>query len=37
MQLSKEQNAFIQKALERNNILVDACIGCCKTTAIQHI
>lgn len=37
MQLSKEQNAFIQKALERNNILVDACIGSGKTTAIQHL
>lgn len=37
MQLSKEQSVFIKKALERNNILVDACIGSGKTTAIQHL
>lgn len=37
MQLSKEQSDFIQKALEGNNILVDACIGSGKTTAIQHL
>lgn len=37
MQLSKEQSIFIKRALERNNILVDACIGSGKTTAIQYL
>ena len=35
--LSKEQEMFIQKALEGHNILVDACIGSGKTTAIQRL
>lgn len=33
--LSEEQQLFISKALEGHNILVDACIGSGKTTAIQ--
>ncbi len=37
MQLSDEQSFFIKRALEGNNILVDACIGSGKTTAIQHL
>lgn len=35
--LSEEQNLFIEKALEGKNILVNACIGSGKTTAIQHL
>ncbi len=35
--LSQEQEQFIQKSLEGNNILVDACIGSGKTTSIQHL
>ena len=35
--LSEEQELFITKALEGNNILVDACIGSGKTTTIQHL
>ena len=35
--LSKEQQLFILKAKEGNNILVDACIGSGKTTAIQRL
>ncbi len=35
--LSEEQELFISKALEGNNILVDACIGSGKTTSIQHL
>lgn len=35
--LSDEQSNFIKKALEGNNILVDACIGSGKTTAIQRL
>lgn len=35
--LSNEQNAFIQAALDGNNILVDACIGSGKTTTIQRL
>ncbi|MCL2048508.1 MAG: AAA family ATPase [Defluviitaleaceae bacterium] len=35
--LSKEQENFIDLAIKGNNILVDACIGSGKTTAIQHL
>lgn len=35
--LSEEQRSFIDKALEGNNILVDACIGSGKTTSIQYL
>lgn len=34
LQLSDEQQLFIEKALQGYNILVDACIGSGKTTAI---
>lgn len=35
--LSLEQQLFIKKAKEGNNILVNACIGSGKTTAIQRL
>lgn len=35
--LSSEQQMFVSKALEGHNILVDACIGSGKTTAIQRL
>ena len=37
VKLSNEQAMFIQKVKEGNNVLVDACIGSGKTTAIQHL
>lgn len=35
--LSDEQQYFVDKVLEGNNVLVDACIGSGKTTAIQCV
>ena len=35
--LSPEQSLFIGKALMGDNILVDACIGSGKTTAIERL
>jgi hypothetical protein len=35
--ISDEQQIFIEQALQRKNILVDACIGSGKTTAIQNL
>ncbi len=35
--LTNEQELFIEKALYGNNILVDACVGSGKTTAIQAL
>ncbi len=37
LKLSSEQQLFINKALRGENILVDACIGSGKTTAIQNL
>ncbi len=37
LKLSSEQQLFIEKALKGENILVDACIGSGKTTAIQNL
>lgn len=37
LQLSGEQQLFIEEALQGRNILVDACIGSGKTTAIQSL
>lgn len=37
IKLSDEQQAFIDKVKEGKNVLVDACIGSGKTTAIQHL
>lgn len=37
VQLSDEQQLFVDKALSGMNILVDACIGSGKTTAIQRL
>lgn len=35
--LTDEQQLFIEKALQGNNILVDACVGSGKTTSIQAL
>lgn len=37
MELTQEQQAFIDAALSGQNVLVDACIGSGKTTAIQRL
>lgn len=37
MELTVEQSIFINVALEGKNILVDACVGSGKTTAIQEL
>lgn len=37
LELSSEQQLFIEKAIHGKNILVDACIGSGKTTAIQNL
>lgn len=37
MELSKEQEHFVELALQNKNILVDACIGSGKTTSIQEL
>lgn len=37
LKLSDEQNAFILSAKKGENILVEACVGSGKTTAIQHL
>lgn len=37
LELSSEQQLFIEKAMQGKNILVDACIGSGKTTAIQNL
>lgn len=35
--LSDEQEEFVEVALEGHNVLVNACIGSGKTTAIQYL
>ena len=37
IQLSEEQQHFIDAAKRGKNVLVDACIGSGKTTAIQKL
>ena len=37
MRLTDEQKSFVEYALKGENVLVDACVGSGKTTAIQHL